>query len=311
MFDDGRDGLSRGFIGVHVYSCCVHSFRWSRWFCWFCWSHWSHWLGQGYSGQWTTFNSLDRSDRLYRLYRLYRLRLRPGSRLDILDRAPITPLQAERQGYAVALVGGVCAGCGRRWVMRRCVYESVEGCEASGGGAVCRCPRRCLGALYRCCACEHPERCGEHGVCMCSERFGLALGRCREISARQFPRRAVYIRAFRLTSPPTQYAAQDRPPPHPPPSRAPPLPRAALRHAPPPPVPRPRRLRRHRLRRRPRVRARTALQRKRTCVHLRVSQLLTPPRTSPAATPCPPSTPSRHARSRGTPSPPSKTTTQR
>lgn len=42
--------------------------------------------------------------------------------------------QAEGQGNTVSLVRWMGAGCGRGGEVRRCVYESVEGCCAGEGG---------------------------------------------------------------------------------------------------------------------------------------------------------------------------------
>lgn len=150
LLDDGWDGLRR-FIGVY-------SVRW------FHSVRWSHWLGWSSRGGWASIGS------------------GPGFRLDIPDRTAMACFQAEGQGNTVSLVCWVSAGCGRGGEVRRCVYESVEGCCAGEGGGCRRC-RRCrprLPPLDRCRACEHPECCGEHGgvhVQKCG--FVIWLGRCR------------------------------------------------------------------------------------------------------------------------------------
>lgn len=161
LLDDGRDGLRR-FIGVYSFRW-FHSVRWSHWLGWSRWFRWSS------RGGWASIGS------------------GPGFRLDIPDRTAMACFQAEGQGNTVSLVRWMGAGCGRGGEVRRCVYESVEGCCAGeGGGCCCRRCRRCrprLPPLDRCRACEHPECCGEHGgvhVQKCG--FVIWLGRCRGAS---------------------------------------------------------------------------------------------------------------------------------
>lgn len=108
LLDDGRDGLRR-FIGVYSFRW-FHSVRWSHWLGWSRWFRWSS------RGGWASIGS------------------GPGFRLDIPDRTAMACFQAEGQGNTVSLVCWMGAGCGRGGEVRRCVYESVEGCCAGEGG---------------------------------------------------------------------------------------------------------------------------------------------------------------------------------